>query len=377
MSLPLEGIRVLDLSRVLAGPLCSMILADLGADVVKIEPPQGDDTRSWGPPFHDGMSAYFAAVNRNKRSVALNLKKSDDINFLKKLMTKADVVLENYLPASAAKLGLSPQDIQRIKPGIVHASITGFGHSSQWRDVPGYDFAIQALSGLMAITGEVDGRPMKIGVALTDVITGLYTAIGILSQLLAKDRKRETAHVDVNLLQCALASLVNVASAHLMTGNEAKRYGNAHPQIVPYQTFATKDGYMVVAVGNDDQFARFCELLQKSEWAKDERFATNPARVNHRDELAVMIEGIMRQHGNETWRQKLAATNIPHGPVQTLAEAMRLAEEIYADPILTDDKGIKTLRSPIQLGKQAQKKTRTPPTLGGDRAVVEKDWLKG
>ncbi len=375
MALPLQGIRVLDLSRVLAGPLCTMILADLGADVVKIEPPQGDDTRSWGPPFRDGMSAYFTSVNRNKRSIALNLKNADDMSFLKKLMKKADVVVENYLPGSAAKLGLSPQDIQNINPGIIHASITGFGHASKWRDVPGYDFAIQALSGLMAITGEVDGRPMKIGVALTDVITGLYTAIGILSQIVAKDRKQATSHVDVNLLQCALASLVNVASAHLMTGNEAKRYGNAHPQIVPYQTFATQDGYMVVAVGNDDQFTRFCDLLGKSEWSKDPRFATNPARVQNRDELAAMIEKVMRLDTNEVWRQKLAATNIPHGPVQTLGEAMRLARDIYPDPILTDDKGIKTLRSPIQLGKQAQKKPRTPPALGGDRAAVEKDWL--
>lgn len=375
MTLPLQGIRVLDLSRVLAGPLCTMILADLGADVVKIEPPQGDDTRRWGPPFRDGMSAYFASVNRNKRSIALNLKNDADKIFLQKLIKKADVVVENYLPASAAKLGLSPEDIQAIKPGIVHASITGFGHMSQWKDVAGYDFAIQALSGLMAITGEVDGRPMKIGVALTDVITGLYAAVGILSQLLARERQQAVAHVDVNLLQCAIASLVNVVSAHLMTGDEAKRYGNAHPQIVPYQTFATQDGYMVVAVGNDEQFARFCDLLQKNEWAQDPRFATNPARVQHRDELAAAIEKVMRQQPNESWRQKLVATNIPHGAVQTIGEAMRLAEKIYPDAILTDDHGIKTVRSPIQLGKERQKKPRTPPSLGGDRAAVEKDWL--
>lgn len=375
MTLPLQGIRVLDLSRVLAGPLCTMILADLGADVVKIEPPQGDDTRSWGPPFRDGVSAYFASVNRNKRSIVLNLKQDDDKAFLKKLLKKADVVVENYLPASAAKLGLSPEDIQTIKPGIVHASITGFGHSSQWRNVPGYDFAIQALSGMMAITGEIEGRPMKVGVALTDVTTGLYAAVGILSQLLARDRKQPVEHVDVNLLQCAIASLVNVMSAYLMTGHEAKRYGNAHAQIVPYQTFATQDGYMVVAVGNDEQFARFCQLLQKSEWAQDPRFATNPARVQHRDELAAAIEKVMRQQPNESWRQKLVTANIPHGAVQTIGEAMRLAEKIYPDAILTDDAGIKTVRSPIQLGKQLQQKPRTLPSLGGDRAAVEQDWV--
>jgi crotonobetainyl-CoA:carnitine CoA-transferase CaiB-like acyl-CoA transferase len=334
---PLSGLRVLDLSRVLAGPFCSMVLGDLGAEVIKVERPgRGDDTREWGPPFHDGMSAYFISVNRNKRSITLDLARPAARAVLDRLVARSDVLIENFLPATAAKLGLDAARLERLNPRLVVSSITGFGRSGAWQDAPGYDFVVQALSGLMAITGEPQGAPMKVGVALTDVLTGLYAAVAILAELRARDSTAAQAggrgdpadprggapadasrlrHIDLALFDCTLAALVNVVQGFLVSGQRPDRYGNAHPHIVPYECFETADGYLVLAVGNDDQWRRFCAAAALSDLAADERFGRNPGRVTHRAELVPRVARALRSRTTAAWESLLTAAEVPHAPV--------------------------------------------------------------
>ncbi len=295
----LQGVRVLDMSRVLAGPFCCQLLADLGADVVKIERPgMGDETRQWGPPFlpDDGPSAYFISCNRGKRSLALDLIHPRAPAVLDDLLRTADVLVENFLPASLVKLGLEPERVAGLNPRLVRASISGFGRTGPDANTPGYDLAVQAAGGLMSITGEPDGPPMKTGVAITDVLSGLYAAVSILAGLF----KRESAsgpdaprQFDISLADCTLAALVNVAQGVLTTGERPRRFGNAHPQIVPYEAFATADGFMTLAIGNDEQWQRFCAAVQRADWADDVRFATNPARVQNRAALISPLQDLV------------------------------------------------------------------------------------
>src|SRR5437764_11862476 len=288
--LPLEGIRVVDLSRVLAGPYCAMLLADLGADVVKVERPgEGDETRTWGPPYAGGEAAYFLAVNRSKRSVAVDLKQPEGRALVLDLCAQADVVLENFRPGAAERLGLDAAAVHDRNPAVVYCSITGFGKRGP-RDRPGYDFVVQAESGLMAITGEPDGPPTKIGVALVDVLTGLNAAVAILAALRRRDLGGTGERIEISLLDSALAALVNVAQNALVTGEEPGRFGNAHPSIAPYQPFRAADGWVAVAAANDGLFARLCEVLGRSELARDERFRTNAARVRNRDGVIALTE---------------------------------------------------------------------------------------
>jgi crotonobetainyl-CoA:carnitine CoA-transferase CaiB-like acyl-CoA transferase len=310
----LLSLRVLDLSRVLAGPYCTMLLADLGADVVKVERPgAGDDTRAWGPPYAGGEAAYFLSVNRGKRSVALDLARPDGQEVAQRLSRSADVVVENFRPGTAERLGVGYEQLAQERPGLVYCSIAGFGDRR-----PGYDFVVQAESGLMAITGEADGEPVKVGVAVVDVLAGYAAATGILAAVAAEEGKR----IEISLLDVALSSLVNVAQSALVTGVEPGRVGNAHESIVPYQTFAASDAAVAVAGGNDALYRRLCEALERPDLAEDERFRTNPGRVAHRDQLVGELSAIFARRPADEWVARLTEAGVPAGKVRGVLEAL-------------------------------------------------------
>ncbi len=305
---------MLDLSRVLAGPYCTMLLADLGADVVKVERPgQGDDTRAWGPPYAGGEAAYFLSVNRGKRSVALDLARPEGQEAAQRLARSADVVVENFRPGTAERLGVGYDRLAQERPGLVYCSITGFGDRR-----PGYDFVVQAESGLMAITGEADGEPVKVGVAVVDVLAGYAAATAILAAKLSGEGKR----IEISLLDVAISSLVNIAQSALVTGEEPGRYGNAHPSIVPYQTFTASDAQVAVAGGNDALYRRLCEAVGRPDLAEDERFRTNPARVAHRGELVEELSVVFTTRTADEWVTRLADAGFPAGKVRGVLEAL-------------------------------------------------------
>lgn len=380
--LPLAGFRVLDLSRVLAGPVCGQILADLGADVVKVERPGvGDDTRQWGPPFAaDGVtSAYYLSANRGKRSVAIDLASHEGRPLIGELIQAADALIENFRVETLEKLGLQPDDLSRLNPRLVSCSISGFGRTGPMAEVPGYDFMVQAFSGLMSITGEPDGMPMKVGVAISDVLTGLYAAISILAGLLGRDHDQPARAFDLSLADCTLASLVNVAQAALLSGQRPIRFGNAHPHIVPYQVFATADGYLVLAVGNDSQWRRFCQVASKQEWSDDERFATNPARVEHRETLTALIAQVMKTATTSQWCARLAKENVPHGTIapldETLGHEQTIAREMVVDVVDQQGQTVKLLGSPIHWHERPSRQPAIPPGVGEHTDEVLSEWL--
>jgi crotonobetainyl-CoA:carnitine CoA-transferase CaiB-like acyl-CoA transferase len=388
-SRPLDGVRVLDLSRVLAGPFCTQLLADLGADVVKIErPPLGDDTRQWGPPFlpDDGPSAYFVSCNRGKRSLALDLALPAAREVLDDLIRAADVLIENFLPQSLEKLGLAPERLEALNPRLIRASISGYGRSGPAAATPGYDLVVQATAGIMSITGEPDGTPMKIGVAITDVLTGLYAAVSVLAGLCQRSERlaatRQGSPVpafDLALADCTLAAMVNVVQGALVTGERPRRYGNAHPQIVPYEAFATADGHLVLAVGNDQQWRRFCDAVNRPEWAADPRFLTNPARVEHRGELVSMLNGLFLDRITAVWEALLTAAEVPHAPVLALdgilatpqVAARRMVRELTA----ADGRTYRVVASPIHSGGEPFCSPRPPPEIGEHSGEVLREWL--
>jgi len=313
---PLHGIRVLDASRVLAGPFCGQMLGDLGAEVIKVERPgSGDETRTWGPPFLGDLSAYFLSCNRNKESITLDLACAEGVDIFHRLVAKCDVLLENFRTGSAVRLGLDAEKLLEINPRLVVCSITGFGRSGPLSDLPGYDFAIQALSGLMSITGPAEGPPCKVGVAVTDVLTGLYAAVAVLACLRAREKSGHGYAIDLALLDCAVAAQVNVAQAFLTGGIVPPRQGNAHLQIVPYQLFATADAWIVLAVGNDGQWLRFCKAAGQEQLGVDARFATNAERVINRGTLVPILEEILRQKKTDVWEKLLTGVNVPHAAI--------------------------------------------------------------
>lgn len=325
----LAGVRVLDLSRVLAGPYCAMMLGDLGADVVKIElPGVGDDTRRWGPPFAGGESAYYLAVNRNKRSLTLDLKRPRAQAILRRLVERSDVLIENFKLGTLEALGLGRDDLAAINPRLVHCTISAFGPRGPYRDRPGYDVAIQAIGGIMSLTGDPDGEPQKVGVAIVDVTAGLYALAAVLAALRARDQgpaRGRGQHVEVSLLQAQLAWLVNVASSYLVSGEPPRRHGNAHATVVPYQAFRAADAHVVIAAGNDAQFRALCRVLGTEVLAADERYATNPARVENRQTL---IPGLERAIGGWSAGDLLAgleAAGVPCARINTVPE-------VFADP---------------------------------------------
>jgi crotonobetainyl-CoA:carnitine CoA-transferase CaiB-like acyl-CoA transferase len=368
---PLAGVRVLDLSRVLAGPYCSMLLADLGADVIKVERPGvGDPTRAWGPPFRDGESAYYLCVNRGKRSVTLDLGDPAGVEVAKRLALTADVVLESFLPGGADRLGLGYPALSAARPQIVYTSIAGYAPESVDAHRPGFDFAIQAEAGGMSITGEADGPPLKVGVAVADISTGMFASIGTLAALRDAERTGQGHHVQVSLFDSQLAWLANRGSDWLVGGEEPHRLGNAHPAIVPYEAFATSDGHVIVAVGTDEQFTRFCLAAGLPDLAGDERYATNRLRVEHRLELAERLADAIRRRPTADWLAVLESANVPGGPVRTIPEAFAHAPYAVVEHAHPKLGTVRTVRSPIGLDGSYPTAVEAPPLLGQHTAEV-------
>lgn len=380
---PLAGVRVLDLSRVLAGPLCCQILADLGAEVVKVERPgSGDDTRQWGPPFlpNGGTSAYYLSCNRGKRSLALDLSHPAARQVLDGLLAQADCLVENFLPTALEKFGLGEERVRQINPRLVRTSISGYGRTGPMANVPGYDLAVQGFAGLMAITGPVDGPPMKVGVAMADVLTGLYAAIALLAGLQARTRTGQGLASDLSLADCTLASLVNVAQGALVSGLAPQRWGNAHPQIVPYEPLAAADGYFILAVGNDAQWRRFCTGIDRTAWADDPRFATNPARVEYRAELLALMAQLARERTVAEWDKLLTAHDVPHGPVlgvdEVLTHPQTVARQMIVSTTDKDGRSFSLVGSPLHFsGMPRTTQVPAPPGLGEHTDAVLRDWL--
>ncbi len=319
----LAGVRVLDLSRVLAGPYCTMVLADYGADVIKVEEPgAGDSTRGWGPPWVGDQSAYFLAANRNKRAITVNFKTPQGQAILQQLAARADVVIENFKPGTLARMQLDYDSLFALNPKLIYCSLTGYGQTGPYRDRPGYDFVIQAQGGIMSITGPVEGEPTKVGVAIADITTGLFAATAILAALHERTQSGRGQFIDVALLDSQIAWLANVAHNYLATGQPPERYGNAHPSIVPYETFPTADGYLALAIGTDEQYRRFCTLADRLDLWDDERFRTNAARVVHRAELIPLLQAVLRTRPSAAWSEALLAAGIPVGPINDVATAM-------------------------------------------------------
>lgn len=384
----LSGYRVLDLSRVLAGPFCAQHLADLGADVVKVEEPgQGDETRGWGPPFAGEYSAYFLSCNRGKRSLALNLTRPEDQALLQRLVAKADVLLENFRPASLAKLGLDRQQLKVINPKLVIASFSGFGRDGAYADRPGYDFVAQAMSGMMAVTGPEGGAPHKLGVAIVDIVAGLYAASGIMAALLARHQSGQGLALEVALLDCAVASMANVAQSYLVTGQEPRRYGNAHAQIVPYELFRCQDGWLVLAVGNDEQWQRFCSVSGEQSLGREPRFLRNQDRVKQRADLIPRLQALMLRQPVAHWESTLQRVQVPCAPLWNFAQLF--ASQLAAERRLTmtartaDGLDVTLLRSPLCAEPPAAdhrqastpRAVRPPPRLGEHHDQVLADWL--
>ena len=365
----LHGIKIIDLSRVLAGPFCTMILGDLGAEVIKVENiGNGDDTRGWGPPFVEGESAYFLCANRNKESFTLNLKSEMGKDILKKLVSHADIVVQNFKPGTLERMGLGYDVLQEVKGDIILASISGFGQKGPASHLPGYDYMIQAMSGLMSITGGKDEEPAKVGVAISDVLTGLFTCIGILAALQHRNRTGEGQEIDISLFDSQLAALVNVASNYLCTGELPERLGNQHPNIVPYQVFKAKDGDLVVAVGNDEQFHRFCVLLGRQDLSRLDRYTTNASRLLYKEELIDIIAKEMKKKKKEEWKQLLDEAGIPNGPILNVKEALETeqagAREMTVHMEHPTIENLKLVGSPLKLAKTPVRMQKHPPLHG-------------
>ena len=366
---PLAGLRVVDLTRILAGPLCTMMLGDMGAEVIKVEPPEtGDDTRAWGPPFLAGDAVYFLGVNRNKRSLTLNMAVPSGQKILADLIAKADVLIDNFKLGTLEKWGFADAWFERHAPRLVRCSITGYGSSGPKAALPGYDFILQAESGLMSICGEPDGKPTKYGVAIVDVCTGMLASNSILAALHARERTGKGQKIEVSLYETSLAMLVNVAASYLAAGRNAGRFGNGHPSIVPYTTYQTADAMIALGVGNERQFARIAEVLGHPEWAKDARFASNAARVENRSLIDRLINEALSHDRADAWLAKLKAAGIPCGKINSVAEALEDAQTAARKMIETiEHPGVGTLKMlgiPFKFSDTACSVRRPPPTLG-------------
>jgi crotonobetainyl-CoA:carnitine CoA-transferase CaiB-like acyl-CoA transferase len=381
----LAGVRVLDLSRVLAGPWATQILGDLGADVIKVEKPgAGDDTRAWGPPFlakaggGQGDAAYYLAANRNKRSVTIDFEKPDGADLVRRLAPHCQIMVENFKTGGLAKYGLDYASIAEINPSMVYCSITGFGQSGPYAKRPGYDYVIQGMGGLMSLTGEPEGEPMKSAVAVADLFTGMYAATAILAALRHAERTGGGQHIDAALLDCQVAMLANLGASYLVSGEKPQRVGNHHAAIAPYQVLATADGHIILAVGNDGQFRAFCKTAGVR-LAEDPRFATNAARVSHRAELSAALAEIMRARTTAEWVALLEAAHVPGGPINTL-------DELYADPQVVARRAVETVTradgaqlrlaaSPLHMSATPPVTRAAPPLLGQDTDAVLRELL--
>ncbi|MGI8825046.1 MAG: CaiB/BaiF CoA transferase family protein [Chloroflexota bacterium] len=365
----LEGLRVLDLSRVLAGPYCTMMLGDMGAEVIKIEQPGiGDETRRWGPPWAGGQSAYYLAVNRNKKSLTLNIRDPRGKEILRSLVCRSDVVVENFKAGALNHLGIGYDELSADNPGLVWCSITGYGSDGPYAGRPGYDFIAQGEAGIMSITGEPDGEPMKVGVAIVDVTAGLFAHGAILAALLAKTRNGIGQKIDVSLLSSAVAWLANVGSSYLISGEQPKRYGNAHPSIVPYQAFRVRDMWINVAAGNDRQFQALCQVLEVDHLATDRRFLTNPDRVVNREELIPLLEDVLSRRDADNWLGEMGAAGIPCGPINSLDRVFRHPQVLHRNMVAALNHptagSIKVVGSPVLLSETPPSVRSHPPLLG-------------
>ena len=377
----LEGIRVLDFTRVLAGPYCTMVLADLGADVIKVEREGlGDDLRQWGPPFMpDGESTYFLSVNRNKRSVVLDLKNETGRDLALKLARQCDVVLENFRPGVMESLGLGYEQLKEINPRLIYCSITGFGTTGPLADRPGYDVIMQGMGGLMSVTGEPEGTPMRVGVAIVDVVTGIYSSVAILGALQSRHRSGKGQRVDLSLLETCLAVMPNLTAGYLLAGAKPDRLGNGHPNAVPYKVFATRDGNLTLAVGNDEHWRRLCEAVGHPELARDPRYAENHSRIARRAEVETLVSGWFARKRTDEWIELLSKTGVPSGPVYTI-------DRVLSDPQIEALGILKTLThptsgtlrvvgSPFHLSADDTEPYRPPPRLGEHTIAVLKEVL--
>ncbi|WP_339719720.1 CaiB/BaiF CoA-transferase family protein [uncultured Paraglaciecola sp.] len=372
----LHNIKVVDLSRILAGPWASQMLADMGAQVIKVErPKQGDDTRFWGPPFikkateqQPPQAAYFHCMNRNKESIAVDITQQQGQQVIKDLIAQADVLIENHKVGGLAKYGLDYQSVKQLNPQLIYCSITGFGQTGPSAHKAGYDAMIQGEAGLMSITGEPDGEPMKVGVAVVDVMTGLYCCNAVLAALMARQHTKQGQHIDIALFDVQVAALANQGMSYLATGNNPARLGNGHPSIVPYQTFATQDGSLILAVGNDSQFVKFCQVAQCAELAKDPRFVTNALRVENRGQLIPLLAGKLASNTTSWWIEQLESVAVPCGPVNTLEQVFNhpqiKAREIVRQVPTAQGELVDTIASPIHLSDTPLQYHSASPDLG-------------
>jgi crotonobetainyl-CoA:carnitine CoA-transferase CaiB-like acyl-CoA transferase len=377
---PLDGLLVVDLTRVLAGPICSMWLGDMGADVIKIERPgSGDDTRGWGPPFQGTESAYYLGVNRNKRSVALDLGTDDGRGILSKLIAMADIVVDNFKIGTLERWGFTDEWFGEHAPGAVRCTISGYGSSGPKAGMPGYDFILQAETGLMSITGEPGGGGMKLGVAIVDICTGMLATISILAALQSRERTGKGQRAEVTLHDTGLQMLANVAANHLVSGDDASRYGNGHPNIVPYRTYRAADGELALAVGNDAQFARFAELARHPEWADDPRFARNQDRVQNRMLIDSLVGDVILQRTRSEWVEQLEAVGIPAGPINTVAEALGSEQASGRDMVIEVPHPaigqVAMVGVPFQFDGTPATVRRHPPLLGEHTDEVLSEML--
>ena len=374
---PLSGLLVADFSRILAGPYATMLLADLGAEVVKVESPAGDDTRTWSPPVRDGVSTYYLGVNRNKRSVALDLKDAGDADTARELARRADVLVENFKPGGLARFGLDYDSVSTENPGVVYASISGFGSGPGGRDLPGYDLMVQAISGLMSLTGDPGGPPYRAGISVFDVMAGLHATIGVLAALQARTATGRGQHVEVNLLSSALSGLVNQSSAYVAGGVVPTRMGNSHPSLFPYEPLPCADGDLIITAGNNGQFRRLVEVLGAPALAEDPRFRGNEDRTAHRDELRPLLVERLATRTTMEWFRVITAAGVPCGPINTVDGGVRFAEEVGLDPVVqvgTADDAVPSVRNPIRFSATPADYRLPPPGLDQHGDEIRR-WL--
>ena len=377
---PLDGIRVLDLTRVVAGPYCSMFLGDLGAEIVKVEQPgSGDDTRGWGPPFTGGESAYYLCINRNKKSITLNLKSAEGVELLRQMAKVADVVIENFRPGTMERLGLGEQDLRQLNPRLIFASLTGFGADGPMSDYPGYDVIVQAWGGLMSITGTPEGEPVKVGVAIVDLIAGLMLGKAITAALFAREKIGLGQRIDTSLLEAEVASLINVGSNYLIGGKVPSRWGNAHPNIVPYQNFKTADGYFVLGVASEIIWRRFCRAIGRPDLSDDPRFADNSKRVQNRTVLIPVLAEVFLSRDNQSWLKLLNDAEVPCAPVQTLDQVFQSPQVLQRDMLLEVEHPtagkVPMAGVPVKFSLTPASVRLPPPLLGEHNGQVLKTWL--
>jgi crotonobetainyl-CoA:carnitine CoA-transferase CaiB-like acyl-CoA transferase len=374
---PLDGLLVADFSRVLAGPYCTMLLGDLGATVIKVESPAGDDTRTWMPPDRNGVATYYLSINRNKRSIVLDFNDPADLQLARELAARADIFIENFKPGGLKRFDLDYAAVQQQNPGIIYASISGFG-TAQGASLPGYDLIVQAVSGLMSLTGAPDGPAYRSGISVFDMMAGLHATIGILAALNHRNRTGEGQHVEVSLLAAALAGLVNHTSAYVAGGVVPTRMGNAHPSLFPYEPLPTADQELVIAVGNSGQFSKLCEILDLPELPHDPRFARTEDRTRNREALRPLLVERLRTRPASEWFKKLSAAGVPCGPINTIEGGVKLAQELGLAPVVqvgSGENAVPMIRHPISFSRTPPRHTLPPPALGQHSAQI-RAWLK-